>query len=46
MMKYQEEADYNPAYSFSKNDYEEFRDEVTSVAEECKKYLKSRSSLG
>jgi uncharacterized protein (UPF0332 family) len=43
MMKYREEADYNPAYSFSEDDYKEFRDEVKSVAAECKKYLKSRS---
>lgn len=44
MMKYREEADYNPAYSFTGEDYEEFRAEVTKTAEEIKKYLKKTSS--
>ena len=39
MMKYREEADYNPAYTFTKEDYTEFREEVISVAEDARKYL-------
>ena len=45
MMKYREEADYNPAYSFTGEDYKEFREEVGSVAEECKTYLKKHMFL-
>lgn len=28
LMKYREEADYNPSYSFTQNDYERFRKEA------------------
>ncbi len=39
MMKYREEADYNPMYQFTKEDYVEFRAEVVSVTEHVRKYL-------
>lgn len=45
MMKYREEADYNPAYSFSKEDYKDFREDAVSAAGKCKKYLESGAFL-
>lgn len=39
MMKFREEADYNPTYTFEEGDYTEFRDEVLSLSEDIKKYL-------
>jgi hypothetical protein len=38
-MKYREEADYNPSYSFTSEDYEDFREEVLAFTEHVKKYL-------
>ena len=39
MMKYREEADYNPSYTFTEQDYEEFRKEVLDVCNRVKEYL-------
>lgn len=39
MMKYREEADYNPMCQFTREDFTEFRAEVVSVSEQVKKYL-------
>ncbi len=39
MMKFREEADYNPAYTFTPEDYSELRAEVSSFSEDIKKYL-------
>ena len=39
MMKYREEADYNPMYQFTREDFVEFRSEVMSVSEQVRKYL-------
>jgi len=39
MMKYREEADYNPSYTFTEKDYTDFRGEVISVSEDVKSYL-------
>ena len=39
MMKYREEADYNPAYSFTEEDFIEFRKEAAKAAEEVQVYL-------
>jgi uncharacterized protein (UPF0332 family) len=44
MMKYREEADYNPMYQFTKKDFVEFRAEVVSVSEQVKKYLSEGGS--
>jgi len=39
MMKLREEADYNPFYTFSSEDYKDFKDEVSALSEEINKYL-------
>ncbi len=39
MMKFREEADYNPSYMFTGDDYTEFRSEVSSVSEDVREYL-------
>lgn len=39
MMKFREEADYNPLYSFTEDDYKEFKSDVSAVADAVKKYL-------
>jgi len=38
-MKYREEADYNPFYSFTGEDYTEFRREAEQLAAEVQDYL-------
>jgi hypothetical protein len=39
MMKLREEADYNPSYSFTEEDFTEFRQDVVHVADKIKAYL-------
>ena len=39
LMKYREEADYNPAYIFIKEDFVEFRKEAEELAEQIKAYI-------
>ena len=45
LMKYREEADYNPFYIFTKEDYGELKKEVEDVSEKTKAYLKSKGYL-
>ena len=45
MMKYREEADYNPAYIFSKEDFVELRKEVGELSDEIMAYLKEKGYL-
>lgn len=39
LMKYREEADYNPSYVFTGEDYLKFRDEADGVAAKIRDYL-------
>jgi len=45
LMKYREEADYNPSYLFTKEDFTEFKKEATELAKKIKEYLKERGYL-
>ena len=45
LMKFREEADYNPAYSFAKEDYIEFRKEAEALADKIKAYLTAKGYL-
>ncbi len=45
LMKYREEADYNPGYSFTKEDFIEFRKEAKDLSDKIKGYLKERSYI-
>jgi len=40
LMKYREEADYNPTYTFTKEDFTEFKKEAGQLADNINKYLK------
>ncbi|GAJ16198.1 unnamed protein product, partial [marine sediment metagenome] len=40
-----EEADYNPFYIFTREDFGELRKEVDDVSEKTKVYLKSKGYL-
>jgi hypothetical protein len=39
-MKFREEADYNPSYTFSSEDFLEFRKDAELLAKKILKYLK------
>lgn len=45
MMKYREEADYNPAYLFTREDFVELRKEVGELSDKIKAYLKEKDYL-
>jgi uncharacterized protein (UPF0332 family) len=45
LMKYQEEADYNPSYVFEGRDYSALRREVETLIERIREYLKARGYL-
>jgi uncharacterized protein (UPF0332 family) len=45
MMKYREEADYNPAYIFTREDFVELRKEAGELSDKIKAYLKERNYL-
>lgn len=45
LMKYREEADYNPAYIFTKEDFVELRKEVGELSDKIKAYLKEKDYL-
>jgi uncharacterized protein (UPF0332 family) len=45
LMKYREEADYNPSYVFTKEDFIELRKEAEDVSKKTKVYLKSKGYL-
>jgi len=39
LMKYREEADYNPSYTFTKEDFIEFKKEAEDLSSKIKAYL-------
>lgn len=45
LMKYREEADYNPIYVFAGEDFVEFRKEAESMADKIKVYLTEKGYL-
>jgi hypothetical protein len=45
LMKYREEADYNPAYIFTKEDFRDLKKEAESLAHKIQGYLKTKSYL-
>lgn len=42
LMKYREEADYNPSYAFLPEDFKELRNEVEAVARKVTAYLSQK----
>jgi hypothetical protein len=46
MMKYREEADYNPAYIFTREDFVDLRKEAGELSDKIKGYLKEKGYLG
>ena len=42
LMKYREEADYNPAYIFTSDDYREFQKDVTGLVRKILDHLNAR----
>jgi len=45
LMKYREEADYNPAYFFAKEDFIEFRKEAEVMSDKIKSYLRQKGYI-
>jgi len=45
LMKYREEADYNPSYIFTREDYIEFRKETEGLSERIRTFLKQTAYL-
>ncbi|MDP2755766.1 MAG: HEPN domain-containing protein [Nitrospirota bacterium] len=45
LMKYREEADYNPSYIFTRDDFLEFKKEAEYLSEKIKAYLKEKGYL-
>ncbi|MEW6095070.1 MAG: HEPN domain-containing protein [bacterium] len=45
LMKYREEADYNPLYLFTKEDFAEFKKEAEELSDRIKIYLKEKGYL-
>lgn len=45
LMKYREEADYNPSYTFTEEDFVEFKKETNELADKIKAYLKQKGYL-
>lgn len=45
LMKYREEADYNPSYVFTGEDFMEFRKEAEGMADKIKGYLTEKGYL-
>jgi hypothetical protein len=45
LMKYREEADYNPSYIFTKEDFIEFKKEAEALADKIREYLKEKGYL-
>ncbi len=41
LMKYREEADYNPSYVFTKDDFTDFKKEAEALSIKIKAYLKN-----
>ena len=45
LMKYREEADYNPSYTFTKEDFIEFKKEAEDLSSKIKAYLNKMGYL-
>ena len=45
LMKFREEADYNPAYTFTREDFIEFKKEAGALAEKTKNYLQTKGYI-
>jgi uncharacterized protein (UPF0332 family) len=45
LMKYREEADYNPSYTFTKEDFIEFKKETEGLSSKIKAYLNKMGYL-
>lgn len=45
LMKYREEADYNPAYIFVGEDFTEFQKEVKALSSKIKSYLQTQGYI-
>jgi uncharacterized protein (UPF0332 family) len=45
LMKFREEADYNPSYTFAPEDFAEFKSEAEGVIQKITNYLKSKDYL-
>jgi len=45
LMKYREEADYNPAYVFAESDYSEFRKDAEELCSKIKSYLDQKGLI-
>ena len=45
LMKYREEADYNPSYVFTKEDFIEFKKEAEKLSDKVRDYLKRKDYL-
>ena len=45
LMKYREEADYNPSYTFTREDFVEFKKEAEDLADKINIYLKGKDYL-
>lgn len=45
LMKFRQEADYNPSYTFTRDDFIEFKNEVEEVILKITTYLKERDYL-
>lgn len=43
LMKYREEADYNPSYVFTKNDYAGFKEEAVVLHDSITKFLEKET---
>ena len=42
LMKFREEADYNPSYTFTNEDFIEFKKEAEELADKIRKYLRKK----
>jgi len=45
LMKYREEADYNPSYMFTREDFVEFKKEAEELSDKIKAYLEEKGYL-
>jgi len=45
LMKYRQDADYNPATYFTESDFKEFREEAVRAASEIQDFLKKRGYI-
>ena len=45
LMKYREEADYNPSYVFTREDFLEFRKEAGYISDKIRSYLMEKGYL-